>query len=225
MDTTKLIVEYLIIGILVVLSIVFLVFNISPQEFIPVVDLMNPNASLIGTTAFIIILLPIAYGIGIVAEYLGMLLYEWRFNAVKEKRFSPFVERNFSWLLKEELFKDLVKKDRPVPAGIGLKLYGEMRFFILMNSTYLYAEVERQLNQVRILRSFTIAEIIFVLGFAVQLIMGGNFVSASIGLISMILLIVSNIAAVDYRFNHYCRAIERSYKALKLEGFRKPAGK
>ena len=56
-----------------------------------------------------------------------------------------------------------------------------------MNSAYLYAEVERQLNQVRILRSFTIAEIIFALGFAIRLITGGNFVSASIGLIGMII--------------------------------------
>jgi hypothetical protein len=225
MDTTKLIVEYLIIGMLVVLSIIFLAFSISPQMFTPIWSFLNPNESPVGTTAFIIILLPIAYGIGIVAEFLGMLLLEWRFNIVKEKRFPPFFEQNQKWLLKEELFKDLIKKDNIIQKGTGLKLYGDMRFFTLMNNSCLYAEIERQLNQVRILRSFVIAEIIFAISFAIQLIAGSNLVFALIGLATMLLLIISNIGAVNYRFDHYCRSIERSYKALKLEKSKKPIEK
>ena len=131
MDTTKLIVEYLVIGILVVLSIAFLGFSISPQEFKPILDLINLNSSIVGTAAFIIILLPIAYGVGIVAEYLGMFLCEWRFNAVKEKRFSPFVRQNLKWLLKDWPFKDLVKKDQPIPDGTGVNSTGKCVFLYL----------------------------------------------------------------------------------------------
>jgi hypothetical protein len=219
METTKLIVEYLIMGILICLSIIFLVFNISPNEAQSFWLVITQYPFLLGAGG-IAILLPIAYGIGTVVEYLGVLPYEGQLGRIKEKRFQVYVEQNRDWLTKEPLFKKHIN-NQPILKGASLKLYGEMRFFVLMNNAYLYQDIERQINQVRILRVLSIVEIIFTAGLMVQLVTNGVSLPTLCGLILLILLIVLNIGAILYRFNHYCRAVERAYKVLSLDALGK----
>ena len=224
METTKLIVEYLIIGLLICLSIIFLIFNIFPNDIQSVWLTITQYPSLVGA-GVIGMLLPIAYGVGMVVEYLGMIPYEGRFNVVKEKRFPIYIEQNLDWLTKTPLFKKFPKDHLAIPIGTGRKLYGEMRFFVLMNNAYLYAEIERHHNQIRILRVLTFVETFIIVGLIVQFVTKGISSPALATLVAFILLLISNIGAILYRFNHYCRAIERSYKVLSLDELNKTSRK
>ena len=216
METTKLIVEYLIIGLLTCLSILFLIFNVMPADVQTIWLAFSQNSSLTGIT-MVAMLLPAAYGSGLIVEYLGMLPFESQFDVVKERRFPAYVQQNLAWLSKNSLFKNSIPDLRSLPKNAGRRMYGEMRFFVLMNSALLYQEIERHLNQVRILRSLTIVVFFFIVGMIVRLVTSGVSILSVLGLLAFILLLIFNIRAILHRFNQYCRAIERSFKALVID--------
>jgi hypothetical protein len=221
METTKLIVEYLVVGILVCLAISFLVFALSPINIQSSWLLIVQDASLI----VVIILLPISYGVGLVAEYLGMVLYEKYFDAVKEKRFPAFIRGNKDLLTESALLAKYAQTKDQIPRDAGKKMYGEMRFFTLMKNAPLYAEIESHVNQARILRTLTIAEILFLVGVIIQLVRTGFSLLPFIVLFFLVFLLVFNILAILHRFNRYCRAIERSYKVIMLDELNNPVRK
>ncbi len=215
METTKLIVEYLIVGLLVCLATIFLVFIILPDGVLALWTTVTAPSSSAGA-AILVMLLPIAYAVGIVVEYLGMLPYEAHFNAVRIKRFPLFVERNRDWLAKNPWFKKQVKDSHAISAQVSLRFYGETRYLVLMKNAPLYEDIERHLNRARILRALTVVELLFLAGLIFQFIWRGINAPSLTGFIVLILLMGLNISAVNHSFHRYCRAIERSFKVIAL---------
>lgn len=215
METTKMTVEYLIIGIIVSLALIFVVFNVSPADIQALWSTLIQGSSLT-STIIIAMMLPISYGIGVVVEYLGLLMYEVRLRKIKENRFPKYIEQNLEWLEKSPLLVKYVRLHPSIPKDSGDKMYGEMRYFALMKNPVLYADIESQINQARVLRVLTIAEILVIIGLVI------GFFTRGIGLFSMILFglditfLIINYFAVINRLTRYCRAIERSFKVLTL---------
>ncbi len=215
METTKLTVEYLIVGVLIFLAILFLAYSIAPAEIESILQSIIQFPAFVGT-GFVVIILSISYGIGLVVEYLGLLMYEKQLKTIKDKRFPIYIQQNLDWIKGSPLLGKFSKKDQSTLKGTGDLIYGDMRFYILMNSSSLYAEVETHLNQARILRVLTIAEIISILGFVIQLITNGINLLSLVFLVTVLVFFVMNIRAIINRFERYCRAVERSFKVLSL---------
>jgi hypothetical protein len=214
METTKLTVEYLIVGILICLAIIFLVFNIAPWNMDGLTKLFLADPSILSASLIIIIFLPISYGVGLVAEYVGLVMYEGLMRKVKKARFPIFIEANLDWITKSPLLEKYVRKDQPVPDDAGEKSYGEMRFYVLMNNAALYAEIESHINQARIIRVLSLAEVIFILGFVAHVMKNGLTSFSSLGILLVAILLIFTFKAIKSRFDRYCRAIERSFKVL-----------
>lgn len=221
METTKLTVEYLIVGILISLALIFLVFNIVPGEMNSLFEIIANYPSAVGTS-LVIIFLPVSYGVGLISEYLGLVMYENQMRKVKEKRFPKYIQDNLDWIKNAPLLQKYSVKNQSIPEGAGEKYYGEMRFFVLMNNAPLYAEVEAHINQARIIRVLTIAEIIFIAGFIIQFATKGITLTGITCLVIVMIFFILNIRAIISRFERYCRAIERSFKVLSLSA---PKGK
>lgn len=218
METTKLTVEYLIIGILVSIAAIFLLFNIAPIQMQTMWNTLLQYPSMT-STGIIVMISPIFYGVGIVAEYLGMLAFDGYLDKIKEERFSNYVSRNRNWLGKSRLLSTFAKKEKAIPKGSGKQMYGEMRFFVLMNNSFLFGEIKAQIDRYRIIRVLIIAEILFIIGFLVHFaVIGIDPLSASL-IITIIILLLITIRAMFDRYNRYCRAIEHSFKALSLDEF------
>lgn len=87
MEKTKLIVEYLVAGILIMLSMMFLCLSFVDINLSCILksssDLTSPliNPAIVST-----IFIAVAYAIGIVAEYIGDKLFEWLLDKIKKKR-------------------------------------------------------------------------------------------------------------------------------------------
>ena len=220
METTKLTVEYLIVGILISLAIVFLVFNIMPDEtgnlFQQIVSVESGISA-----SLLIVFLPVSYGVGLVAEFLGLIMYEGQMRKVEEKRFPKYIQDNTDWIKNSPLLEKYAQKNRAIPKDSGEKTYGEMRFFILMNNSALYSEVESHINQARIIRVLTISELIFILGFGIRFFTQGFVLSNIVGILVVIAFLAANVLAIISRFERYCRSIERSFKVLTLANAKK----
>ena len=219
METTRLTVEYLIIGILVSVAILFLFASTSPLEMQALWVALVQSLSLINV-GILILILPVFYGLGIVTEYLGMFLFDGFLARIKDRRFEKYISDNLSWVSKSRLLSGFVEQGTAVlPEAAGQRMYGQMRFFILMNNAYLYEEIKAQINRYRILRALIIVEILFIIGFLIRLLgQGLNSLSLFFSAFIIVLLVITIRGLMD-RYNRYCRAIEHSFKALALDEF------
>jgi hypothetical protein len=216
MDTTKLIVEYLIVGILVSLSLIFLGINIvdpaGVQSFAT-----SFNASTLSTNAIVygLVLLPVAYGVGVIVEFAALAMFDFGADKIKTVRLKKYFKTHTELLAKSPIVGKYLKKDND--KSTANMLYGEMRFFAMYKSSALHAEIEAHLNRLRILRAMVLAEIFFIIGLFFQANYYG-FPRASIWTIVFLLVFfVVNLIAVIHRQDRYARAIERSYIALMAE--------
>jgi len=92
-----------------------------------------------------------------------------------------------------------------------------MRFVVMMKSYEApYREVEAQINRLRLVRVLFFEEAVILVGLFELLLRSPSW-ALFLGCLALIALSALNFWAIDYRCNMYCRAIERSYRALVLE--------
>jgi hypothetical protein len=233
-DTTKLIVEYLIVGILVCLGIAFWGISAFAPNGIQSLDMIlstkwfSENAILSA-----LIFLPIAYGIGVVIEYAMLIIFEGSADKIRLKILDRFVTQHITLLKKSKLLqnyrvvesgqttKGRNKNEERVKAKekreIAKRLLGEMRFYVMHKSVPLHAEIEAHLNRLRILRALPLAEFFFLLGFLAEYFRTGFSVVYSIATFFLVALTGVNLFAIAQRQERYGRAIVRAYLALIID--------
>lgn len=88
MGTTKLSVEFVISGVIIVLAIFFLAGSVFPifDGSIAFIDLLNMDFRKLVLLA--IVTTSVCYGFGIVFEYLGLITFEWLLDRVKENEWK-----------------------------------------------------------------------------------------------------------------------------------------
>lgn len=222
LDTTKLIVEYLIVGILVSIAIIFLGVSIlAPADLELFPALFSPDPLSSNTVISALIFLPIAYGVGVIAEYVAMRLFETKADAIKLQRLNYYLNKHESILKKSPLLKSYIKRSdkeaRITEMKIANMLFGEMRFYAMTKSPFLQGEIEAHLNRLRILRALPISELLFLTGYIVQVLRSGISNVSIFALVFLGVVLPINISAITNRQERYCRAIERAYTALIVD--------
>lgn len=236
MKTTVLIVEFLVAGILVSLAVVFCAYSIfsdditgifndfhqvfhdSTKETFNEYQNLPLSTSILVTTIFI----AIAYGVGILSEYIGLSIFEGRLDTIKKNRMRKYLKE-----LKEngaDLEKNpILKKFEGIPPEKitkkqAISCIGSMRFNVLKESPELYQDIASQLHRLRLIRILFLVEVILLVG--IVCLVGRSLLNGDFSLLSMGALIFfgavayANFRAIMSRFDRYCRAVERSYKAL-----------
>jgi hypothetical protein len=217
MDTTKLIVEYLVAGSLIVISTLFSISSWFPND---IRSLLNSSSlqqpiltnSVILATVFV----ALAYGVGIVSEYIGEQTFEWLFDRIKRRRMSKYVSDNEVALYDDPIlgsFANQSSEERDLDSLAAC--VGKMRFYVMNHSALLYADIAAQISRFRLIRVLFLAEAIVILAIIGQLRFGFSpFLIVMFGLVFFIAY--ANFLAIRSRFNRYCRAIERSYTVLMI---------
>lgn len=215
MDTTKLIVEYLVAGTLIVVSTIFSIASWFPNDMKSLLNaplLQQPvfmNSVILGT-----IFIALAYGVGIVSEYVAEQAFEWLFDRVKRRRMSDYVSEKEVDLYEDPIlgsFANQSVEERNLD-GMAASI-GKMRFYVMNHSSLLYADIAAQISRFRLIRVLFLAEVIFIAAIIGQLRHGFSlFLLVSLGLV--IFIAYANYLAIRSRFQRYCRAIERSYTVL-----------
>jgi len=218
MGTTKLTAEFVIAGVIIVFALLLLVGSIFPFFEIAMSFIETHSTWLSANWALLaVVAISVAYGFGVISEYLGLITFEWLLDIVKEKRMQGYIATSpilvqISPLLLKYKSGDTVQMTRKEISNF----YGDMRFHVMMKNSQLYAEIEAFINRFRLIRVLFLAEVIVLVSFIIQLIK--NFSSpTAIALIFTALIAWANFYAVKYQFEHYCRAVERSYKALLID--------
>lgn len=218
MQTTKLIVEYIVAGIVVVLALGFLAFAIFPSEIEPLINGLRKSSStdIVGAAIIALLLTSVVYGVGVISEHLGMLSFEWLLQQIKVKRIRKYFQENREWLKSSPILAQYIwVLDTDKGWEEAAQCYGEMRFDVMMKSPSLYAEIESQINRFRLIRVLFISETLILIALIVI-----AFRELSAILISAIILDVSlmilNYSAIRYRFDSYTRAVERSHKIIVI---------
>jgi hypothetical protein len=218
MQTTALIIEYLVVGILSLGSLWLLSCSLFQAEVVALAArLRNIPSSLV--TPALTILATLAYAVGVLAEYLGRVLFEWKMDAIKVDRFGKFLQANYPNLRRSPLLASFADKpihDVTVPKKETLSLVGLMRSYILMVSPPLSGAVELQISRLRLIRPL----------FLIWLILGATVVRellrspSKLLWFALVLIAISawiNAHAVFSRFERYCKEIERAYRLLVFE--------
>ncbi len=228
--TTSLIIEYLVGGILVFLAIGFLILSLFPKLGQWILIHLNDLQSVPGKdTLFAAIFIAVAYGIGVISEFLGQIIFQGRLDRIKKQHLREFVKYNQTILRGDDLLGDYVvllddeekfeyKVENEAPSCIG-----QMRFYVLMKNPLLYGEIDSQIGRARLVRVLFIVEITLL-----ATILGFLYHSYSwlliIPLVICISLCLTTIKALNSRFERYCRAVERSYKAILIDQKSKATG-
>lgn len=226
MTMTAIMVEFLIAGILILLALLLFTMSLFPTETqIFFVQINEAQIQLVGLSLIITVFISVAYGFGVLFEYIGMVAFEWWFAIVKARRFSRFIALNSTVLEKSSFLKEYVdtsseeedanNKEDGTNKQEMRSAHGAMRFYVLMKSSTLYSEIKSQLDRVRLIRILFFVELILLFAVIIQLNRGFSLTMRNLGII-ISLIMVLNIAAINNRFHRYCRAIERSYKMLIL---------
>ncbi len=223
---SALIVELLVGGILVSFSIGLLIFSISPAEVQLMLARFNQLQSIPGKEAFFAaIFTATVYGIGLISESCEMAIFERWLDRIKRNKLKKFIKSNQSIFKdddvlggyvalldnkeNEEEFNKKIKDDGPSSIG-------EMRFYVLMKSPPLYGEIESQIGRGRLIRVLLFAETILFI--AISVLLFRRCSSALIAILGVIIFLgFATVMAVKFRFERYCRSIERGYKAIRLD--------
>jgi len=224
METTKVIIEYVIAGILMIFALVLLFMSIFSVTFdtigkfiisIPSADKTSDIISSANGLISSICFLAVAYSLGVISEYMGMISLEWMIEREKKSRFPKFIDQNLKDLDKSPLLKGFENKTKKEIESHALQLYGQMRFHVMELSETLYAEIENQLNRVRLTRVMLLVEVIFIISLSIQLFSSSiNSNVATVMFVTMITLSIITFQSIKKRFERYCRSIERSYKEI-----------
>jgi hypothetical protein len=229
METTKVLIEYVIAGVLVLLALAFLlasVFGLSLPDIAASLQGVPISDKALDITLSVCFL-SVAYAVGVIAEYFGMESLEWLMNRVKRRRIVKFLEENEPNLRGTPIFeaymaqmpKETSKSSKGAFRRRRLEIYGRMRFHVLQYSPSLYTEINDQLNRSRLTRVLLLVELIVLAGILIQMRQGQ--LAPDTGLALLIVLAIFTLAtalSVYRRFDHYCRAVERGYIELIQSG-------
>jgi len=217
--TTVLIIEYLFAGILVLLALILLTIVLFPQLQSALGKLSGAHATLDAIAPILaVILTAIAYGTGLVAEFVGGEIFEWWLKRIKRVRLTKYLRDNYANLRKSPILAAYAETapDRIAVSKDMAELIGVMRFCVLMQSQRLYQEIESQLNRFRLIRVLFLVEVILALAIIWRLFHAPSLPLVYC-LVLVLLTVVANAAVVGRRFHRYCRAVERAYKVLVLD--------
>ena len=218
MDTTKLIVEYLVAGTLMLVSTLFAMTSWFPND---VKRILTSSAQQQTTFAnpviFATIFIALAYGIGIVSEYIAEQIFEGLLDNTKKKRMSEYVSTHETIMKDSPILGSFAKQPKEKRNLDDLaSCVGKMRFFVMNHSALLYADIAAQISRFRLIRVLFLAEAIAFIAIIGQVRYGLTlfwFVAFAL----IIFITSANYMAVRSRFNRYCRAVERSYMVLMFE--------
>jgi hypothetical protein len=168
----------------------------------------------------------IAYALGVISEPIARIIFEYSFGILISKwRLARFLTRHRqrfseSPVLAQYEIGNLNKLSERVKFAIQLKnarsSFGMMRFYVLMQNSELYKEVESHINTLRLIRVLVIVEVIVLAAINAYM----NKYSSPIWpflFTSVFFIFLGNVAAVIARLSRYYRAIERSYATLVFE--------
>jgi hypothetical protein len=217
--TTELAIVNLLAGTLLVLSLGVLAYSIFPLPVEATLYSITINAILKNEFILVLGFISVAYGLGIVGEFLGMSTFEWKHRRIKAQHLVSFVDENAANIHKSAILKplyDATTQKAVVTAKQADKLIGEMRFRVLMMNPSLTREIESQIERLRLLRVLFWAEIFLSLAVVVRTLRAYEPILI-LGALFMIGLVCLTVWEVIKRFHRYCRSVERSYKLLILE--------
>jgi hypothetical protein len=210
MQTTALIIEYLVGGTLILLGLFYLVCGLCPghtQSWLQTCQALKEQTILVT-----FVLAAVAYAVGVISEPIGRMLFEWfphRWIAcwrlskyLKEYR----LQRDRSPLFKGRKDEDLVRKANEV--------IGQMRFHVLKENPQLYHEIESQINRLRLLRVLVVAELLALVATGWHLWQNPSSGILRCVLGALLSVTLANLVAVCNRLARYARAVERSYAEL-----------
>jgi hypothetical protein len=223
MKTTAIMIEILVAGVLVLLALFLLAGSLFPSDMQSFLNDINKPGHWLEKTPFLIfIFIPIAYGLGLLFEFIGLISVEWLLNIIKRRRIGEYYSKETQFVKDNPIFRDY-KSD--ASKRIRESYHGEMRFYVLLKSSELYSIIETELNWLRLTRVLFIVELILLAGIVVK-IAQNKVITIPLLLFHFAILFVIFIATgvvIFHRFGRYCRAIERSFKILMLEnvGFEK----
>ena len=219
METTKLIVEYIVAGVVILLALALLFAAIFPAELQVLISSapdLQGSSTVVVAALLAIVLTSVAYGIGVITEYLGVITFEWLLERIKVIRIKRFFQYNREWLQDDSIMRPYINLPlEEINRKAVSNCHGEMRFEVLMKNAYLYGEIESQMNRFKLIRIFFIAEAIIAIALLILISREASAIRVSL-LILVIMFGCLNWLAIYHRFNMYCRSIERSYKVLFL---------
>jgi hypothetical protein len=217
MKTTAIMIEFLVAGLLVLLALFLFALSFFPGEMQLFFDQIGKAQHLPDKAPFlIVIIISVAYGFGVLFEYIGVITFEWIHKIIKRKRIKDYYDSNEPILTNNPIFKNYNSNALNQNDKKKGSFHGEMRFYVLKENSALYSEIELQLNRLRLIRV-----LFFVTVILLAAVLGQLFLKFTVGklMLSLFILMIAffNVIAILHRFNQYCRAIERSFKMLNLK--------
>jgi len=219
LNTTAIMVEALIAGILVLLALLLLAMSVFPSEVQTFFIKISNSQSLLAEAPLLVIVIAIAYGFGVLFEFIGLIAFEWWFDKIKRNRLIEYLNSNRSIIAGSPILKKYVNsssKKVDVKEEEARSCIGTMRFYVLMKNSALYSEIESQMNRLRLIRVLFLVELILLFAIGGQLLQKFSLSMFSLWML-VVVIAIANIEAIRKRFHRYCRAIERSYQLLMLE--------
>ena len=227
MRTTMLYVEFLVGGILVLLASIFLGIGMFPGTEKPIMSFLEKNGHLSASILLSTIFVAAAYAIGVFSEYFTRSLFENKLDEVKVMRTKIYLKENYNRLWKSPILKEFMrippkKIDEKIDIKEARKCIGPMRYYVMMENSELYREIESHLHKLRFTRILFLVVMILMFAIFFRLQHAQNLQSDdSLFLVIMLeflaLAAIATIKAVKDRSDRYCRAVERSYRALVLD--------
>jgi hypothetical protein len=219
MDTTKLIVEYLVAGTLTIVAIALVAMSFFPKVVPGTLTVQILEESTVAAqVGLATIFVALAYALGIVVEYVGERCFEWLMTRTKRKRMLKFLRDNEELLANSPILRPFLPKgSKKGDVNELADCIGVMRFYVISHSTTLCAEIAAQINRFRLIRALFLVEVILLVAIVGQLVQDLTAALWWAALLLITAIAVANYFAVRSRFGRYCRAVERSYKVLLMD--------
>lgn len=218
MEITKRLIEFILSGILIILSLTFLFYCIFPKEVHSLLDQAEKSTSYIFNNATLATALftAISYAVGLVSENMVQNLFEGLLDKTKHNQINDFLKRSFTAIKDTPVIKAFsLDTDEPIDKETAGRLYGEMRVYVNLKSQQLYTEIESQINRFRILRVMFLSEALIITGLVILTFRSYSWCKVFYVLMACLAALFTYIA-INNRFYRYCRAIERAYKIVSL---------
>lgn len=217
MKTTEVIIEIFVGGTLMCTAALFVLWSLFPADLNELLHFWTARLTPSLAPLFVAVLGAVTYSVGLIAEFVARVCWEWRLDRIKQQRLGEFVNANRLRLLKSPCLREYsADASAKIPEGAGKRKMGQMRFEIMTLSSELSREVESQISRLRLVRVLPFVELLFLLG-------AGRYYwrrpsgALVLGCIALLAILVANIGAIDSRFDRYCNNIERAYKILVLD--------
>lgn len=227
MRTTMLYVEFLVGGILVLLALIFLGISIFPSMENPIMNLFEQKGYLSASILLSPILVAAAYAIGVFSEYFTRSLFENKLDEIKVMRTKTYLKENYCRLWRSPILAEYLrvppkKIDEKIDIEEARKCIGPMRYYVMMENSELYREIESHLHKLRLARTQFLVVVILMLAVFFRLqralhLQSDDSLVLVIVLEFLALAAIATFKAVMDRSDRYCRAVERSYRALVLD--------